>query len=505
MPDRGLPQTRTAHAIRYQPICIILAILGFLSFTGGLLTTFGPLSRLRESGNQIQAIDRIDNSITELGHLANRLLTVEYNEELSTAFIQMENQFQNAVSAAIVSGLDEGISTKLNELNNATVPRLMVLNHNIESLNLTDQAARPGSGQSLLERSFLENGVRWDSANLEDIVDEMSYLVTGFVSDYRSVTQEARQYIFHTTEKAFRSLYFSIIFYPASLVFLLSILALRGLRNARAAEIEALERSENLELLIQKRTFHLEQQNRELSETRSLLVEREKLAALGGLVAGVAHEVNTPLGVSVTAASFLADLSNENPEKPIDRDMLRETSELILANLRRASSLINGFKRVAVDESGEMVRQFDLVEYLSEDLLPSLKHLLQKSGHETRLSGVKSMVMKKNPGDFAQIVTNLVINAAVHGYGPDTPGYIEIQVESENNEGLLIVSDSGKGMGPTTRNHMYDPFFTTNRKEGGSGLGLMLVYNLVNQKLKGRIECNTALGEGSRFTIRFPL
>ena len=504
MPDRRLSQIHVSHAVRYEPICITLAVISFLCFSGGLLTTFGPLSRLRESDKQIHAINGIDNAITDLEYVTNRMLVIEYGTAVFGDFVQLENQFQSAVSAAIVLGLEDGFSRKLNDLNNETLPRFMILNSNLENLNIQDMASG-SSGRSLIARSLLENQSQLSSLNSNEIVGEMSFLVTDFIHQYRNVTQEARRHIAETTEKAFRRLSISMVLYPVSLFFLMAIVALRGLRNARLAEIDALQRTEKLEELVRIRTFNLEQQNRELTEARSLLVEREKLAALGGLVAGVAHEVNTPLGIGVTAASFLADLVGDDPEKPLDRVMLKETSELILSNLMRASDLIRGFKRVAVDESGEMVRQFDLVEYLSDDLMPSLKPLLRKNRHKMRLSGVESLVMKKNPGDIARILTNLVINASIHGYGPEKPGIICIRVERDGNECLLIVSDSGKGMGTTTRNHMYDPFFTTSRKEGGSGLGLMLVYNLVNQKLNGRIDCETTLGKGSTFTVRFPI
>ncbi len=252
----------------------------------------------------------------------------------------------------------------------------------------------------------------------------------------------------------------------------------------------------------------------QLQEAQHQLVESEKMASLGGLVAGVAHEVNTPLGISVTAASFLKDQSDQisglyekqqMKRSDLEQYMKRasESSGIVLENLRRASALIKSFKQVAVDQSSSEERPFLLVEYM-HDILRSLQPKLKRLSHKIVIEGDEELEVVSDPGAFAQVITNLVMNAVIHGLDDDKSGTITMEVEEQGGEVTLIFADDGKGAPADVVEHIFEPFFTTRRGSGGSGLGLHLVYNLVIQRLGGEIQCQSTVGEGMHFTIRFP-
>lgn len=250
-----------------------------------------------------------------------------------------------------------------------------------------------------------------------------------------------------------------------------------------------------------------------LKATQKQLVESEKMAALGELVAGIAHEINTPIGVGVTAASTLAETTSDFWQMYQTGKMKRsqleqfldtalQSSHLILNNLNRAAQLIQSFKQVAVDQSSENRRTFNLKEYL-EEILISLKPKLKRTQHRVEIQGDETLILDSYPGVFSQIVTNLVINSLIHGYSPDESGVIRLEVRREGEQIILSYSDDGHGIPPEHLGKIFEPFFTTKRSQGGSGLGLHLVYNLVHQKLKGSIDCDSKLGVGTTFTINF--
>ena len=266
----------------------------------------------------------------------------------------------------------------------------------------------------------------------------------------------------------------------------------------------AIERSRQMENLVKARTEDLEKQNQQLSEAQDMLVEREKMAALGEVVSGVAHEVNTPLGICVTAVSFLSEKLNASQEENLNREELKDINNIITTNLNRALKLVQGFKKVAVDESGDEIRSFDLVSYLKDDLLPSITPMVRKNGHRISVNAPEVCRMHSSPGAIAQIVTNLVLNASIHGYGDIQPGIIHINIDNPGQNVHISVRDEGRGMSAETKSHIYEPFFTTRKDLGGSGLGLMIVYSLVNKKLKGSLVCRTAPGKGTEFSLVIP-
>ncbi|HEX8988463.1 MAG TPA: ATP-binding protein [Rhodocyclaceae bacterium] len=253
----------------------------------------------------------------------------------------------------------------------------------------------------------------------------------------------------------------------------------------------------------------------ELLRMQEELVRAERLAALGGLVAGVAHEINTPVGTGLTAASHLEEQTREFAEllaadrvRRSDLDgfvrTAREVAASMTTNLRRAVELVRGFKQVAVDQSSEQRRRFELKGYLQE-ILCSLQPRLKRTAHRVEVSCPQGIEIVSYPGAFSQIVTNLVLNSLIHGFEHKEAGRIEIAVEPGAGDLLLRYRDDGAGMAPEHAKHLFEPFFTTRRGRGGSGLGMHVVYNLVTQTLGGKIDCSTAPGQGIEFRIRIPL
>lgn len=255
----------------------------------------------------------------------------------------------------------------------------------------------------------------------------------------------------------------------------------------------------------------------ELKATQDDLVRQEKMAALGGLVAGVAHEVNTPVGICVTAASHLAQIAEDfradllrpqggvSRKKVVERlERMSEGLDIVQRNLRRSADLIESFKLVAVDQTADDIRDFDLGDYVARTV-QSLSAETRRRNLEIDLgSPAEPIPMKTYPGAVAQIVTNIVMNAAIHGYG-DSGGVLETNITALPSGGARITfRDFGKGMDAETSRRIFDPFFTTRRSEGGTGLGMHIVFNLVTQRLGGSIRCRSDMGKGTEFEVDLP-
>lgn len=252
----------------------------------------------------------------------------------------------------------------------------------------------------------------------------------------------------------------------------------------------------------------------ELRMAQDSLLEAERLVSLGGLVAGVAHEINTPVGVTLTSASVLKDATGKVLHDMAGGTMRRselqsylETAEecarLILANADRAAHLIQSFKQIAVDRTDEARRTFALREYIDE-IVTSLRPRLKQTCVKVEIDCAPEIKMDAYPGAFAQILTNLVMNALVHAFETDEEGTIHIQVHQEGDWIDLRFTDNGKGIASDDLGKIFDPFFTTRRGQGGTGLGLNIVYNLVTRRLGGTITVASQPGQGTDFTIRFP-
>ncbi len=283
-------------------------------------------------------------------------------------------------------------------------------------------------------------------------------------------------------------------------------------------EQEVLAARRELEL----RVCEVDVSNRELSgtlqrlkQTQEQLINTEKMASLGALVAGVAHEINTPVGVGVTAASTLVG-TTESAMRRYEEGSLTQSAltlyweqslsagKMILGNLDRAASLIQSFKRVAVDQSNNEIRRFNLGEYLAE-VLQSLSPQVGKAGLSYQLECEDELLIRSYPGALSQIVTNLVMNAISHAYPNGENGNLSLKVwASASGEIALKFTDDGVGIPAENLARVFDPFFTTKRGSGGSGLGLHIVYNLATQQLCGRINIDSELGIGSCISLFFP-
>jgi signal transduction histidine kinase len=252
------------------------------------------------------------------------------------------------------------------------------------------------------------------------------------------------------------------------------------------------------------------------SETQRYLIETERLAALGGLVAGVAHEISSPIGTSLTVASTLAlrsaDFTHQIASGQVRRALLvefadgcRGAAELLVANLHRAGGLIQSFKQVAVDRSSDQRRAFDL-KIATEQVIASVRSRLLKSQSSLAMEVPSDIIMDSFPGPYGQVLTNLIFNAVTHGFTDGPGGHMLIKARRLGMEQVEITfSDDGSGVPEEVQRHVFDPFFTTRRAQGSIGLGLYIVHNLVTQQLGGRITLVSALGKGTTICMTLPL
>lgn len=252
----------------------------------------------------------------------------------------------------------------------------------------------------------------------------------------------------------------------------------------------------------------------QLQETQQKLITQEKMASLGTLVAGVAHEINTPLGICVTAASHLQteleDIQEATNNKTLVQSQfqrfmqhLTEGLKILQVNTTRAADLIQSFKQVSVDQSNVTLREFELHRYM-QDVLLTLKPKLNKAGCKLNFDCPEHIILYSDPGAMAQIITNLVFNALIHGLDQHPDPQITIRFTQDGRMVTLYFSDNGSGMDERTLTHIFEPFFTTKRNEGGTGLGTHIVFNLVTASLKGKIDVASKPGEGLHYTIVFP-
>jgi len=278
---------------------------------------------------------------------------------------------------------------------------------------------------------------------------------------------------------------------------------------------------QRLQHKVDKRTAELsqamqraEQALTQLRETQHGLIEAEKLASLGSLVAGVAHEINTPLGVAVTAASLFGDrtaaLQRQFDAGKLSADELadylrtaREASAMVDRNLERTAQLVNSFKQVSVDHFSDERRRFVLSDWL-RSLMHSLAPQWKRRPITFELEVEEGLNLDSYPGAITQVVSNLIQNALVHAYTEDEPGTLRLVARALGEDAVeLSVSDSGRGITAEVLPHVFEPFYTTRRGRGGTGLGLHLVYNLVTGVLGGQIKVHST-PEGTRMVVTFP-
>ena len=264
---------------------------------------------------------------------------------------------------------------------------------------------------------------------------------------------------------------------------------------------------------VDEKTKALEENISKLKSMQAELIQNEKMASLGSLVAGVSHEINTPIGMALTTSTHLNKELNSLKKSYLNEEMSEkefleylEDSKLsidsINKNLIRAVNLIKSFKQIAVDQISEELREFNLKEYLDEILL-SIHSKIKMTKIKIEVNIDKNIAINSYAGIFSQIFTNLIINSIIHGFnnGVDI-GTIKISANLENNDLTIYYEDDGKGLDEVTKNKIFDPFYTTNRVKGGSGLGMNIVYNLVVKKLKGTIFLENKKEKGVLFVIK---
>jgi len=280
----------------------------------------------------------------------------------------------------------------------------------------------------------------------------------------------------------------------------------------RLAQIK--RQKHRLEKEVESRTKALNYSLTELRDTQEQLVESGKMAALGKLVAGVAHEINTPLGIGLTGISHLTETTDELAERMESNQLsksylnqyihtVQQSAKIALNNMNRAANLVQSFKSVAVDQASEDKREFQVVDYMNQ-ILSSLSPKLKQFKHTINVHCGDDFTVNSYPGALAQIVSNLVENSLIHGFHNIENGTIDITISKNNDWVSIAYRDNGLGIADDIIAHIFDPFFTTKRDQGGSGLGAHILYNLVTQTLQGRVKCLKPSTQGSYFQIDFP-
>jgi two-component system NtrC family sensor kinase len=278
--------------------------------------------------------------------------------------------------------------------------------------------------------------------------------------------------------------------------------------------LQGMQSMDRLEKAVQERTALLEQRNLALQEAQSELVRQEKLASLGRLVAGVAHEINTPLGICVTATSHLVQelkltreelAANTMTAESLDMflDIVDQSLRIMTTNTQRAANLVRSFKQVAVDQSSDDLRSFNLNTYIHEVLL-SLQPKLKGRPVKVSVQCEPDITMESFPGAVSQILTNMLMNSLVHGFEQEQPGNIVIGAALDGETVVFNYADDGAGMDAETLSKLFDPFFTTKRGSGGSGLGAHILFNLATGPLGGTVKVKSVPGEGLQYALRFP-
>ncbi len=293
----------------------------------------------------------------------------------------------------------------------------------------------------------------------------------------------------------------------------------------KSVERELIQFNEALEEKVEDRTASLNQSNAELrgayaelKQTQKSLLEAEKMASLGSLVAGISHEINTPIGISVTSSSFMKDeatkLQNSVSEGKISRnalmtmiDNINSSADLVLDSLKKASQLIDSFKQVAVNQGSEKRISFNLVDNIRQ-VTHSLQYKLVQESVDVEIICDAGLVIDNYPGRLQQVFTNLLMNSLIHGF-QDWPGAhnVVITVTKIEHESSLMIkyTDNGRGIDDEISTRIFDPFVTSKLGQGGSGLGTHIIYNLVVQLMQGSIECESEPGDGATFTIIIPI
>lgn len=305
------------------------------------------------------------------------------------------------------------------------------------------------------------------------------------------------------------------------IIFIGVLVSLYVIKKSTTAEQQLREANETLEARVNDRTNSLYQVNQELQtmietlrDTQEQLVQAEKMASLGNLVAGISHEINTPIGVSLTAITYLEeqqyDLTSKYDAKKLTQEDLveflqnsHEACGIVRTNINRASELIKSFKQIAIDQSNEIFSNIDLCEYI-DDILLSLNPKIKQTNISIINQCDKTLTLYTDPGAIYQILSNLIFNSLIHAYNENEKGKIIIDAKKTETTIQIKYCDDGRGIQPENLNKVFDPFFTTRLGSGGSGLGLHIIYNLITSTLKGSIKVENGENKGCCFLINIP-
>jgi signal transduction histidine kinase len=285
-------------------------------------------------------------------------------------------------------------------------------------------------------------------------------------------------------------------------------------RAFNESNLELARHKEDLEKLVYERTQELRVVIESLHEAQEKLIESAKMASLGRLVAGVSHELNTPLGICLTFITSLeekvARFEKDYFDAKINKDKFesflastRESSGIVLNYLNQACELVRNFKLISVDVSNDMKREFDLADYYNS-VVRSLSAEIHNHQVEITCQNNSAIIINSYPGIFSQILTNLILNSLTHAFCKTVIGKIIITLDVEDTHLIIKYMDNGTGMSEDTKQQMFEPFFTTARSTGGSGLGMNIIYSLVVGNLSGSIACESTLNKGTLFTIKLP-
>ena len=464
------------------------------AYTLGLqLDGQGQPLKLKDRHNTRVTPDELDTLTDTINQMREKIVDeLEGRRQINLQLMQ-EKEFSETViesSSTVICCMDEALN--IGSVNKAGEKITGVSRDQILGESWLYLFAKQEEAQPLKERIIGPEGLHECEIAMETSADEYSIVIWNFVPFYQDDTLQ--QYIAFGYD----------------------------VTPLKRVQLELNSLNDDLEAKVSKRTESLKESNQQLElafdrlkKTQGVLVESEKMASLGGLVAGIAHEINTPLGISLTAASFLTDQTKDFSRRFEKEDLtmndlqeftdgLGESTSLLINSLTRASNLVRSFKQVAVDQSSEACYQFNVLENL-EQVLTSLNHKMKKISCEVDVECDAELTMTSYPGSFAQIYSNLIINSLIHGFenSEGTPR-IRISVELKGNHLCIDYQDYGKGIGDEMAEKIFDPFVTTKRGSGGSGLGTHVIYNLVVQLLKGSIRCDNKVDQGVRFLIKIP-
>ena len=289
---------------------------------------------------------------------------------------------------------------------------------------------------------------------------------------------------------------------------------LKMLSTQIAISLDNAQTMAHLDATVSTRTAELNSKIAELTKTREVLVQNENMASLGRLVAGFAHEINTPIGVAVGSASTLQENSkiinhlltlDEVKEEDLISvlETIEEAANLTLSNLKRASTLVSSFKRTAVDQTSDEMSFFS-VKPLLLDVINTLNNQFKQTSIDIKVECSDDITIYSVPGSLEQLITNFLMNSLKHGFdNGKRSGHIKIRVDLKGDDLHLEYSDTGKGITPSNLSKIFEPFFTTKRGDGGSGLGLYVCYNIVKSQFDGTITCESNVDQGVLFKIVF--